>query len=321
MSPSFAIAGLVEASPRIGLGHARRTLTLLGEWVRRGQSAVLVAPGAPPSVAEMAEREGVAFADEFTDNLSVLLILDGYGFTLEDERAHVEAGRRLLVIDDLARPHNADVLLDVNLVEGYQTRYEGKLPKSCMAFLGPHYALLRPDFHVARANLAPRTGEIRRVLVAYGGADPTHETPKAIAALDGLGLEMTVVAGPMAKTAGGPHVLVDPPHLAHLMATHDLFIGAAGGMTWERCYLGLPAIMTVVADNQRELASAVAAAGAGILAGESEQVTPETLRRHVMRLTADPKLGRSQSEAALAVMGLVGPDRLEPVYRAMESRR
>jgi len=39
--------------------------------------------------------------------------------------------------------------------------------------------------------------------------------------------------------------------MAEVMAASDLAIGAAGSTSWERCCLGLPSIMVVLAKNQR----------------------------------------------------------------------
>ena len=43
--------------------------------------------------------------------------------------------------------------------------------------------------------------------------------------------------------------------MAQLMADSDLAIGAAGATSWERCCLGLPTAMMVLADNQRHAAA------------------------------------------------------------------
>lgn len=50
--------------------------------------------------------------------------------------------------------------------------------------------------------------------------------------------------------------------MASLMADSDLAIGAAGSSSWERCCLGLPTVMMVLAENQRAIANGLAAAGA-----------------------------------------------------------
>jgi spore coat polysaccharide biosynthesis predicted glycosyltransferase SpsG len=53
--------------------------------------------------------------------------------------------------------------------------------------------------------------------------------------------------------------------MAQLMADSDLAIGAAGATSWERCCLGLPSIMLVVADNQLEVAKGLELAGAALV--------------------------------------------------------
>jgi UDP-2,4-diacetamido-2,4,6-trideoxy-beta-L-altropyranose hydrolase len=51
-------------------------------------------------------------------------------------------------------------------------------------------------------------------------------------------------------------------NMAHVMAYSDLAIGAAGSTSWERCCLGLPSMIGVLADNQVFIADALQAAGA-----------------------------------------------------------
>jgi spore coat polysaccharide biosynthesis predicted glycosyltransferase SpsG len=57
-------------------------------------------------------------------------------------------------------------------------------------------------------------------------------------------------------------VLVNVSNMAQRMADSDLAIGAAGSTSWERCCLGLPTLMVVLADNQRAIAEVLQAAGA-----------------------------------------------------------
>jgi len=59
-------------------------------------------------------------------------------------------------------------------------------------------------------------------------------------------------------------VLVNTPDMAQHMADSDLAIGAAGSTSWERCCLGLPTLMVMLADNQRGIASALDKAGAAM---------------------------------------------------------
>ncbi|MNL13123.1 UDP-N-acetylglucosamine transferase [compost metagenome] len=207
-----------------------------------------------------------------------------------------------MVIDDLAnRPHDCDVLLDQNLCAGMETRYEGLVPEACLQLIGPRYALLRPEFRRARSGLSPRDGQVRRMLIFFGGVDATNETTKALEALEQLALPnlaIDVVVG-----ASNPHqdvirvrceraprtsLHVAVPHMAELMSRADLAIGAGGTTTWERCYLGLPTLILTLADNQVPLVQAVSAAKAAWNLGPAESVGVEEIQNALQRVISEP---------------------------------
>lgn len=189
---------------------------------------------------------------------------------------------RLLVIDDLAdRHHIADLLLDQNL--GRQAEdYRGLVPEACQVLVGPRYALLRPEFREWReASLSRRAREPRLqcLLINLGGVDKDNVTGRVLDALSGCDLpadlQISVVLGASApwresvtaQAAAMPwptEVVVNVSDMARRMAEADLAIGAAGSTSWERCCLGLPTLMVVLADNQREIADALAAKGAAL---------------------------------------------------------
>ena len=60
-------------------------------------------------------------------------------------------------------------------------------------------------------------------------------------------------------------VQVNIRNMAQLMADSDFAIGAAGTTAWERCCLGLPTAALILAENQRQGAIALEAAGAVLL--------------------------------------------------------
>ena len=47
-------------------------------------------------------------------------------------------------------------------------------------------------------------------------------------------------------------------NMAELMSSADIGIGASGTSTWERCCLGLPSLVMILADNQKEIAEELA---------------------------------------------------------------
>ena len=84
------------------------------------------------------------------------------------------------------------------------------------------------------------------------------------------------------------HLHIDTPAMAKLMAEVDLAVGAGGTTTWERACLGLPAIVTAIADNQRDNVRALAAAGAALSRAHWRWICCEARMDAVSSLKADP---------------------------------
>lgn len=213
------------------------------------------------------------------------LVVDHYALDQRWEEALAQHYRQLLVIDDLAdRPHRCDLLLDQNLGRKPQD-YAGLVPAHCQLFIGPHFALLRPEFAALRPySLQRRQAQpaLRQLLITMGGVDQPNATGQVLQALNTCALpadcRITVVMGPTAPwlqnvqelAAQMPwptKVVVNVNDMAHRMADSDLAIGAAGSTSWERCCLGLPTLMVVLAENQHPGAQALEAARAARLIG------------------------------------------------------
>ena len=76
-------------------------------------------------------------------------------------------------------------------------------------------------------------------------------------------------------------------NMAKLMARADLAVGAGGVTSWERCTLGLPTILVVIAENQRYIARVLAETGAVLLADGDDGRLAEDLLQHVEFLRGD----------------------------------
>lgn len=202
------------------------------------------------------------------------LVADHYALDSNWERRVRGLCRGLMVIDDLAdRRHDCDLLVDQNL--GRQAvHYFDLVPKGCVTLIGPEYALLRSQFACLRPEslLRRKSPKLQRVLISLGGVDGDNVTGEVLRTLHRGDLpeecQLTVVLGPHAPWLGSVRqqaatlpwhtdVLVNVGDMARLMADSDLSIGAAGGTAWERCCLGLPTVMLVLADNQRSAAAAL----------------------------------------------------------------
>lgn len=209
------------------------------------------------------------------------LIVDHYALDVRWETLLKPHYQKLMVIDDLAdRSHGCDLLLDQNLGRTAQ-HYSDLVSANCKVLVGPRYALLRPEFSKLRRYSLDRraTPQLKHLLITMGGVDKENATGQVLAALTGCTLptdcHITVVMGPYApwltqvrnqseKMPWATEVLVSVDNMAKLMAESDLAIGAAGSTSWERCCMGLPTVVIVVAQNQYQGAIALSKYGCAI---------------------------------------------------------
>ena len=91
--------------------------------------------------------------------------------------------------------------------------------------------------------------------------------------------------------------------MARRIQDADLAIGAGGTSTWERCYLGVPSVTVVVAENQAATTAAVSRFGATINLGDSKTVTESDIRRTLEGLLSDPAALMDMGGKARALMG------------------
>jgi UDP-2,4-diacetamido-2,4,6-trideoxy-beta-L-altropyranose hydrolase len=329
------VAFRVDASNRIGTGHAVRCLTLADELRAQGARCLFIhrahpghmadairarghqviklptPPGQrqPTADGDYAQWLGVSAEEDAADTIAALkgqrpdwLIVDHYGLDVIWEQAlRLEVGN-IGVIDDLAnRCHDADLLLDQNYSAEGAVRYEGLLPNHARRLCGPGYAMLNPAYAEYRQNLPPRTGEVSRVLVFFGGTDPENLTKMALEALSGSSLRhllVDIVVGPnnphrasleeLASQRPGTTLHGPRPHLADLMRTADLGIGAGGATTWERCCLGLPSVIIGCAENQLSASQYLAASGVVRYLGFHANTSLEDLSECVYELINRP---------------------------------
>jgi UDP-2,4-diacetamido-2,4,6-trideoxy-beta-L-altropyranose hydrolase len=251
------------------------------------------------------------------------IVVDHYALDARWEALLRDSGGRIMAIDDIAdRRHDCDVLLDQNVYKDMRTRYAGKVPVRCRLLLGPDYALLRDEFRRARTRVSPRVGSVKRVLVFFGGVDAENYTGRAIEVLSGsefADLSVDVVIGAqhpyrertaLACVPRGFHCHVQTTRMAELMAAADLAIGAAGSASWERCCLGLPAVLVASADNQIGIARGLALSGACVyIEVHGAEIAPR-LRDALESLLRDPDRVRMLSEKAFALVDGEGVERV-----------
>ena len=262
------------------------------------------------------------------------LVVDHYALDQRWEQALQANCRKLMVIDDLAdRPHQCDLLLDQNL--GRQAGdYANLVLPRCKLLVSPQYALLRPEFAALRSYSLQRRLQpvIKNILITMGGVDQPNATSLVLQTLKYCLLpedcRISVVMGSqapwltrvqaLARDMPWPtQVLVNINDMAQCMSDNDLAIGAAGGTSWERCCLGLPSLMIVLADNQKSGAQALQEAKAAHLLGnltDIEMKLPLAIQALISSHTSQHML-REMSAAAAGLTDGLG---LHKVLRSMQ---
>jgi UDP-2,4-diacetamido-2,4,6-trideoxy-beta-L-altropyranose hydrolase len=290
-----------DASPRIGIGHVRRCLTLaralrdfgaqvrfaahdwgadlaplLGEFA---DDALRLPSPCPDQDADPASWLPHGQAYDFRELLIALdgdrpdwIVVDHYALDAEwHDLAQRELGCRILAIDDLAdRPLRANLVVDPNWDRDHRAKY-GDLSGEAELLGGPRYALIDPRY--ATGEPRERSSEVRSIGIFMGGTDPGRATIPVLETVRaaGFGGDIGIVTSSLnpdialiraaASSDGHAVVEVDLPDLTEFFRRHDLFIVAAGGTTWERMASAAPAIAVVTAENQRDIASQLAEEG------------------------------------------------------------
>lgn len=233
-------------------------------------------------------------------------IVDHYSLGRIWEERLASKVSRIAVIDDLAnRPHACDVLIDQNLFPDPGERYRGLVPATSRLLLGPSFALVHSSYGVARRYALPRRGPVRRALVFYGAADLTGETVRALRVLSEPGfadLAVDVVLGKehprrpeidaLALSRARTTVHSLQPSLVPLMLQADIAIGSGGATTWERCCMGLPQVVTTIAQNQVPLTRALAEAQIVTWVNPAGPADDDSLRSALQAVLDDDEVNR-----------------------------
>ena len=241
-----------------------------------------------------------------------LLLVDNYELSNMWETWLKLVVDKIIVIDDfLNRSHNCDLFIDQNL----HTSKKERNKINCKKLLGPKYALLRKEFIKSRKIVKKRSGKINRILVSFGGSDEKNQTLKvlkAIKKLDKEKINVDVIVGEPNKNKikikkicsmlKNSTYYQQTKNMAKIMNKADLAIGAGGIITWERCCLGLPSIVSIVSKNQEDAVNAVSKKGCLINLGRAERLISEDYLNAIKKLDSR-KLIRMQKKCMELIDG------------------
>lgn len=307
-----------DASAAIGAGHIMRCLALASVLQDNGARVIFICRDLPGNLGSVIRQRGfeaclfsggISWQEDATRTIDKIktfgivdwLIVDHYGLDYCWEEKLNPYARKVMVIDDMAdRRHSCDILLDQN-IEDNTDKLHSLMNKPGRLLVGPEFLMLRKAFAEARAALKPKDGRLTRILVSFGGSDPTNETVKALQALQSLNQSNFFVDVVVGLSNSHQEEIKKKCHhmgmafycqidtIHELMARADLALGACGTTTWERFCLGLPSIVVAVADNQIEGAEYLASKGLVTYLGVAEAVAVSNYEQSLREALNNPR--------------------------------
>ena len=343
---SNALIIRADANAEIGAGHLMRCLALAQAYKDAGGQVVFITSCQNEGLLQMLQEEKIDIRllgssypnagdweytrDTLGDHPDGWVMLDGYHFNEVYQQRVKEAGHRLLVIDDMAhlKYYYADIVLNQNL-------HAEQLQYACEPYarllLGTKYVLLRREFLTWKDWKREVPDVAQRVLVTMGGGDPDNYTLKVIRALqkvDVPGLEATVIVGAsnihtdvlqatVKKSQSSIRLIYNAENMPELMAWADVAVSAAGSTIWELMFMGVPAILISVADNQKQIAESAEAAAVAIHVNRRSSGWPEKIADALQSLILDAKIRSTFGYKGRSLVDGLGRTRVIQAIQAM----
>ena len=332
-----------DADSRIGTGHVMRCIALGQAWQDAGGAVVFATCCDSKAILQRLHDESFIVerlnaSDAFLEKLSAgvfaqysggWVVCDGYHFDAAYHGAiRAEGYYKLMVIDDYNHLsyYNCDILLNQNISA---QSFEYKCGTDCLILRGLRYVMLRREFR--KFDIMPKSvpSRAKKVLVTLGGGDPDNVTLKVVKGLNGLSmpdLSVKIIVGmtnpnreSIVNVTGSSsydaEVLSGVPDMTGLFDWADVAISAGGSTCWELCYMGVPALVVVIADNQREIAEHLGKAGAVVNLGWHELLQSNDITHELSKLLASAERREYQTNIAMSLVDGKGAERVVAAIR------
>ena len=311
----------ISANWEVGSGHLWSCLALAEELSEHDCAFLLWK--CDPFVTEMLDARGYRWihgTDDLRGDLEALkngskrnlLVNDMLDTTEEDVLIARTVGYKVVNVDDLGPGARfADWVVN--------PLYPGNFADASHISSGSKWNQTSRDFH----NLPPRVirRDPERVLILFGGTDPSHFSGRFATALyeADLGVEIRVIMGPGAEEQEFPPEIVPArrvPSMAAEMLAADLAITAAGRTVYECAMTGTPVI--ALAANALEATHAHVGPETGVVyMGLGAFVDGDQLVPVVRRMLADYKLRSDLSIRLRKSIDSLGAQRIAHQIRGL----
>jgi spore coat polysaccharide biosynthesis predicted glycosyltransferase SpsG len=300
---------IASAAPHEGRGHIGRALAVGEALVGLGARCdlQLVRGELTAHEARRTRDLGIAFPPAATPVSTGVAYVD----LPDPNEASGRAGsERLAVMDD----HDVFSERAALVIQPSQPRWTGP-GRAGRILEGYEVVPIGAVYHRLRGAGRPdrRLADPPVVVACFGGSDPDMVSGRLASALTGAAwhLDLVIGAGYAGSTAGWPvEPIRDPTDLPERLATADVVVLGAGTMKFEAAFLGRPAILVAVADDQLPVGPAFAETGAAVYLGDGRTVEPARVNAALETLLADPARRAAMGRRAAGLIDGRGADRI-----------
>lgn len=273
-----------EASSSIGLGHILRSQEIAQEMHTRGYGISGITIGDEVAVLYAKERaklqqfvwsiqtvcESQAAIEYILHDAPSVIVMDCAKTSQEIVTTCAYFGIHVIALDYYIFEQPLPTVI-INLIDRKSDHLTEIYAKKDMSyFAGPHYAIIREEFLEARnrRNLRGERATIKKILISFGGADPSGNSQRALEMITRWPGEffVDIIIGPLFSSEIKPVIESvsnrcaitlhkSPSHMGVLFEESDLIFCGGGGTLLESLCVGIPTI--VIAQNDSELQHAI----------------------------------------------------------------
>lgn len=298
---STHVAVRLEANFRVGMGHLVRCQALLklllendfiiyiftsekSDEIRNYVGTAISVINMPFFKSENDDANWIKKYIEINNIKFKYMLVDHYGLSAIWEEIIRSIIKDVIAIDDLAnRHHKSTYLIDSGFGRN-KSDYKILCDDDTIFLLGEEYCLLREEFLIGRdkaMEIRSYTSSIRSILVSFGGTDPKNHTLKVVDYLSKLkkDYEIHILTTSLnenienlmsfSESNDGIYMHCDVKDIVSLLLKVDFAVGALGGASIERIFLGIPSLCVTTENNQTHNAGALSSLNVITLSNEN----------------------------------------------------
>lgn len=337
----LALLFRTDGSSQIGFGHVMRCLALAEGIEKLGVKCIFVIGNSDKKVLEEIHQKGHLIEQIPTQSSpkndffltakavnkynATAVVTDSYDISAKYLRQLKSLGVFVISIDDTGEIHfPSDVILNQNVTAKKLTYSKEDYTQ---LLLGPKYVLLRGEFAAKHAQEREISKEVKSILVTMGGGDPDNQTLKVARAIEKLNqnsasnITTTIIMGTgylyeevlkkELQISNKRFALKsDVKNMSDLMIEADIAINGGGSTCYELACLGVPNIILVLADNQRENAQELHDRQISMNLGDFKNVSPEDIKSLIEDLIGNVERRKLLSSNGKRLVDGKGVDRV-----------